>query len=224
MNYSISNNPTPRDKEEQPLQINYPIVNTLQLDKPIHFKPINFWDVIDNRNSTRNFRRLFLEEISAVLWASSKVKSLSLQENGYILTKRPASSAGARHPIDLIVISPTLNCKDLHYYNPFDHTLNKLNLTEFPLDDFLNHVSSIISLVDGTVVWFICHPHRTSAKYDNFQSLVWRDAGVLIHSIQIACCGLGLSSCPVGSLGEPFISSGFSRIGDIFGVGGIIIG
>jgi SagB-type dehydrogenase family enzyme len=220
----MPSNPFPKNKEDDPLIVHYPIVNTLKLDEPGYYKPVNFWDVLRNRSSGRDFRKLSLEEISAVLWASSKVKNLAVQENGYILTHRPASSAGARHPIDLVVTSSTLNCNEFHYYNPFDHTLNKLDLVNFSIDAFLHHIASVISLGEGTIIWFICHPQRTSAKYENFQSLVWRDAGVLIHSIQIACCGLSLNSCPVGSLGEPFISKGFSDVGDIFGVGGILIG
>ena len=217
-------NPFPKDNEDEPLVVNYPIINTLKLDQPSHYTPINFWDVLNKRNSKRTFRELSLHEISTLLWASSKVKNLAVQENGYILTYRPSSSAGARHPIDLVVMSPTLHSKEFHYYNPFDHSLNKLSLSNFSTADFLNHVASIIPVGEGTIIWFICHPHRTSAKYENFQSLVWRDAGVLIHSIQIACCALGLNSCPVGSLGEPFISEGFLNVSNVFGVGGIIVG
>ena len=220
----MKNNPIPKNAEEFPIKVEYPIVQTIKLDQSKDYSPVNFWDVLNNRRSSRNFRKLSLDEISSVLWASSKVKSLSVQKNGYILTHRPASSAGARHPIDIIILSATLNCKEFHYYNPFDHSLNRLKLEKFSVDDFLNHVESVIPFGDGTIVWFICHPHRTSAKYDNFQSLVWRDAGVLIHSLQMVCSALGLNSCPVGSLGEPFISQGFSPLGEIFGVGGIIIG
>lgn len=220
----MKDNPIPKKEEDFPIRIDYPIVQTVKLDRSTHYPPLNFWDVVNNRMSSRNFRKLSLDEIGSALWAASKVKSLSIQENGYILTHRPASSAGARHPIDIIILSATLNCKEFHYYNPFDHSLNKLRLENFLVDDFLNHVESIIPYGEGTIVWFICHPDRTSAKYENFQSLVWRDAGTLIHSMQIACSALGLSSCPIGSLGEPFISQGFSPLGEIFGVGGMVIG
>lgn len=220
----MQNNPSPKNNESIPSIIDYPIVDTLKLSVPDSFSPINFWDVLNNRRSKRSFRKISVSELSNLLWVSAKVKNIVVQENGYILSQRPSSSAGAIHPIDIAIISGALQTKVFHYYNAFDHSLNKLTLSNFRYSDFLEHVESLISYGEGTIIWFICHPDRTAAKYENSQSLVWRDAGVLIHSMQIACSALELNSCPVGTLGEPFISEGFSEKGNVFGIGGIVIG
>ena len=142
-----------------------------------------------------------------------------------ILTHRPSASAGSRHPIDVLVLSPILDSgKMIYYYNSFEHNLNKLTIAPDLVKNFLHHLDSILSINSGTILWFVAHPERTSVKYEHPLSLIWRDAGALIHCVQVACSAQGLNSCALGSLGEPFISEMFSNEGTVFGVGGIVVG
>lgn len=218
------NNPSLREQESNPTVFSYPICDTVRLLAPSNLKPINFWDVINNRRSNRSFQQLSLQQISNLLWVSAKVKNISVQENGYILTQRPNASAGARHPIDIIILSPLLENDCFFYYNPFEHSLNKLLLDDKLIEEFTNHLDAIIKVTNGTIIWFIAHPSRTEAKYNDPLSLIWRDAGTLIHSIEVVCSGFAINSCAVGTLGEPYISKMFSSHGNLFGVGGIIVG
>lgn len=218
-------NPSPKKKEGKSIIFNYPIIDTIELIKPSYIKPINFWDVINDRRSTREFHELSLDEISKILWISAKVKEIFVQDNGYVLTQRPSASAGARHPIDIVVLSTVLDSlKSIYYYNPFSHNLNRLTLKTDFIEQLKSHVNLIFDLKISTIFWFVAHPSRTEAKYKNYLSLVWRDAGALIHSIQITCAGLGINSCAVGTLGEPYISKMFLENGEVFGVGGVIVG
>jgi len=225
MNYLMFSNPFPKKEEDQLSAFIYPIIETVVLYAPDYIEPIDFWDVLKNRRSSREFQRLSLNEISKILWMSAKVHKLNVQDNGYILTQRPNASAGARHPIDIIVLSPILNSSvSFYYYNPFEHSLNKLNLEDNFIQQLRIHVNSILDVNDSTIIWFIAHPSRTEAKYDDAVSLIWRDAGALIQTIQLVCTSLKYNSCAVGTLGEPFISKMFSKSGRVFGVGGIVIG
>lgn len=218
-------NPTPKDQEDDVNSFYYPIGATMRLSKPEKPQPVNFWDVVINRRTRRTFSLLTLQEISDILWYSAKVQNIAVQDNGYILTYRPSSSAGARHPIDILVMSPILeDFKSCYYYNPFEHSLNKLTIAEDITSQFISHISPTIQVQHGTILWFVAHVQRTTAKYKNAESLIWRDAGALIHSIQIASVGCNKSSCPIGSLGEPIISKMFPDNINIISCGGIIIG
>jgi SagB-type dehydrogenase family enzyme len=217
-------NPTPKKDEDKAIVFNYPITQILELTKPRDIESINFWEVIENRRSTREFRELSLDEISNVLM-SAKVKEIFVQNDGYILTHRSSASAGARHPIDIIVLSPILDSfKSFYYYNPFLHSLNKLGFESNIIEQFQDHINSILFSDKATIFWFVAHPDRTEAKYLNALSLIWRDAGALINHIQLVCTALNINSCALGSLGEPFISKLFSSIGEVYGVGGILLG
>lgn len=218
-------NPEPKRNEDAPVVFHYPVDNSIQLIRPSHIEPIYLADVIAQRRSTHIFRQLSLVEISKVLWLSAKVQEIAWQSNGYILSRRPSASAGARHPIDILIMSPILDSlKSFHYYNPFAHSLSRLVLSDILIEEFTNHVSSVLDVANATIIWFIAHPDRTEAKYNNAQSLIWKDAGALIHSIQIACAGYNIKSCPVGSLGEPYISQMFKEHGNVFSAGGIVVG
>lgn len=218
-------NPRPKPNEQIPDSFSYPIVETLKLPTPVHFPRNDIWEILRNRKSSRTLNSLSMEEIGMVLWASSKVMQLVVQENTYVLTHRPSASAGARHPIDIILSSPILNGnKSFYYYNPFAHTLNRLSLDINVLKKFQQHVNSILDVSNATVFWFMAHPSRTEAKYDNSASLIWRDAGALINCVQLACSASNINSCPIGSLGEPYISELFQDVGCVYGTGGIAIG
>lgn len=218
------NNPEPKKQIEKAPEFVYAICDTIRLSVPTVFPSTSFWKIIRDRKSSKEFKQLSIEQISNILYLASKTKDVTVDSDGYVLTHRPSASAGARHPIDILVISPILGKNVLHYYNPFEHTINKLDLNSENIDQFLLHVNGSINLNNATVIWFLAHPSRTSTKYDNAVSLIWRDAGALIHSIQLACTFYDISSCPLGTLGEPYISDIFSNFGMVWSAGGIVIG
>ncbi|UEG51393.1 SagB family peptide dehydrogenase [Mucilaginibacter daejeonensis] len=216
-------NPHVKLTEEPVTGYEYQLGDRIKLSCPETLLMIPFGKVITNRRSTRKFNAVMLTQLSQLLWYTAKVKNLHLQENGYILTHRGAPSAGARHPIDIIVYNSTMFHREhFYYYNPFDHSLN-LIMNEVVIAPFIIHINKIVNIGRGTLLWFVAHSQRTNSKYENADSLIWRDAGALINSIQLTCTALNLSSCPIGSLGEPYISSFFADP-DVFGAGGIIIG
>lgn len=218
------NNPEPQKDIGNVPQFTYPISETVRLAIPTVFPSTNFIDVIQERKSCRDFKGLSIDQLSNLLWLSCKVKDIAIDSTGYILTHRPSASAGGRHPIDVLVLSPILGNSTVYYYNPFEHTLNKLYLVDTDVAELQSHVNESIALGGATILWLLTHPARTTAKYNNAVSLIWRDAGALIHSIQLACTFLNTNSCALGSLGEPYISNIFSKIGEVWSAGGIVIG
>lgn len=218
------NNPQPKPTEERVTSFDYPIQHTVKLSQDIDPLSARFDEVITSRKSQRTFSGINLQQLSNILWYTAKVKQTFVQENGYILTHRGTPSAGARHPIDMLIINRTLLNSNLpHYYNPFEHTLNMLDLSAQPVVDFIEHINAIISITNATIIWFVAHPERTEAKYENPETLIWRDAGALINSIQLTCAASNVNCCSIGSLGEPFIGNFFNQT-DIFGAGGLLIG
>lgn len=218
-------NPQPKATEERVTSFNYPIQHTIKLSKNIDPLPARFDQVITGRKSQRTFSGNNLQQLSNILWYTAKVKQTFVQDNGYVLTHRGTPSAGARHPIDILIIDKVLFDNDLpHYYNPIEHSLNKLDLATQIVETFIRHIDTLIDTTNATIMWFVVHPERTAAKYENPESLIWRDAGALINSVQLTCTALNIKCCPVGSLGEPYIGEFFNHQEGIFGAGGLLIG
>jgi hypothetical protein len=64
------------------------------------------------------------------------------------------------------------------------------------------------ALVDckrASVIAFAAEVGRTSVKYANPESLVWRDAGVLLGYLHLCAEALGLAFTPLGITGDPYI-------------------
>jgi SagB-type dehydrogenase family enzyme len=218
-------NPQPRTTEEKVASFEYPVQYTFKLPAAISAIPTRFDEIISKRKSTRDFSGITLQQLSDILWYTAKVKKTFVQDNGYILTHRGTPSAGARHPIDMLIINEELFNTNLpHYYNPFEHSLNRLGVPQQTVKNFITHVDEVVPKTNATLIWFIAHPKRTAAKYENPESLIWRDAGALINSIQLTCTALNINCCAIGTLGEPYISDFFNHQDDIFGTGGLLIG
>jgi SagB-type dehydrogenase family enzyme len=218
-------NPKVKQLEEIVPVFNYDILETTKLSKTITPLPSRFDKVIENRKSVRNFNKLTLQQLSDILWYVAKVKKTFLQENEYILTHRGTPSAGARHPIDILIYNPTLLTQaNFYYYNAFEHSINKLANSHGNIINFISDINKIVDTSNATIIWFVAHKQRTTAKYSNADSLIWRDVGALINGIQLVCTAMDLNSCPIGILGEPFISNFFNNQIDVSGAGGILIG
>ncbi|WP_138992754.1 nitroreductase family protein [Larkinella sp. C7] len=221
------NNPIPKAFEEPYSPILYPIAKKKYLKEPSLKPEDSFLDVLVNRRTYRKFVRLSEDQLSAILWHSAKATELQFQENGFIWSHRPCPSAGGRHPIDLIISQPeAINTRKLALYNPIDHSLNELTLDTTQCLQFIEHINEVVPIGDATIIWFIADQFRTESKYINPLSLIWRDAGAFLNSLQLVCCAFKIACCPLGSLGEPFISDLFGEYTPmpIFGVGGCLVG
>ncbi|RZL06161.1 MAG: hypothetical protein EOO89_24765, partial [Pedobacter sp.] len=179
-------------------------------------------ELISARKSGRSFLHLELEQLADLLWYSAKSIETFCNDKGYVTSHRSSPSAGARHPIDLLIHRPQVG--GLEYYNPFEHSLCALGLEEEIVLQFIGHIQVSMPDQSGTLIWFLAHPNRTTAKYENADSLIWRDAGALIQSIQLTAAAMGLGSCAIGTLGEPFLSMMFDQNATILSAGGIIVG
>ncbi|HKS06829.1 MAG TPA: hypothetical protein VJR92_10985 [Gemmatimonadaceae bacterium] len=75
----------------------------------------------------------------------------------------------------------------------------------------------------ATTIWMVIEPGRTSRKYANAHSLVWRDAGVVLAGIALVAAAMNFACRPLGMTGEPELSAalGFKALR---GAGGLLVG
>lgn len=214
-------NPRPKAKEDAVKPFHYSTGRSFRLPQPETSNSVDFFEVLHNRRSEIGLSSLDKMELGTLLWHSAKVSGTHVQQDGYILSQRPSPSAGARHPIDLLIVSPAVSAL-MCYYNPFEHVLYELLLPDQVFQGFIDHVNQNVSMENATLIWMIAHPQRTMAKYNNAESLIWRDAGALLQCIQMVSTALGLCSTPLGTLGLPYINQLFENT-STFSCGGIII-
>lgn len=221
----IGKNPEPRKRFKKLKTFSYEVKEYISLPKANQPPDVPFFEVLKTRKSERSFSPLTMQQVSDLLWNAAKVKSVSVSDEDQILSQRASISAGAIHPVD-IFISPAklLEERELFYYDPFGHKLGHLITDKQLLFDFFKTIHMCLDCTNATIIWFGACVERTSTKYKNPESLVWRDAGALLMTIHLGSFALNLRSCAIGTLAEPNFTTLLGEQYHLLSVGGILIG
>jgi hypothetical protein len=209
--------PTPRKGWKPNVQAPWPSGRREVLPKGLEGPEVTLRDVFANRRSRREFKPLALESLSQLLVLACKVH-FSICDTTQ--SSRPAPSAGALHPIHVLLHRPgdeLWNC-----YDPFEHALVDVASQISPIA-VREDLGAIMPGDDATLLLFAAEPSGTFAKYEHACSLVWRDAGILQGYFSMAAEALGLHFCLLGVTGEPWVSRLVCEKA-LFGVGAAYVG
>lgn len=212
--------PTPRDtiKPHRPLE--WPDGSTLRLSEDLPDGDIGAFSLLQSRRSARNLFAVSPEDLSGWLILSCRVQQRQASGLGFDLTRRPSPSAGAIHPIHVVLAWPQAG--DWQRYDAFDHTLRTFRSKADPAEAH-NQLQQVLAAPEATLVLLVAEVGRTQAKYQHAASLVWRDAGALLATMGLAAHALSLDFCPLGVTGEPWASSLLEEHG-LVGVGAAFVG
>lgn len=213
--------PRPLDRVEQYVPYSWPKGNVRELPVPDSLPTTSFVDVVSSRRTRRVFNRLSVNQLSQLLWLSCRCQEKGDLSLGFPIELHPVSSAGAIHPIHVLIFETTDQL--LWRYNPDNHELISLNGTSHILEHLKNAAEEVLPLQQTTVMVFVAEPGKTFAKYRNASSLIWRDAGVLLGHLGLVSESLGINFCPLGITGEPW-SSRLDTHGNLVGVGLALLG
>lgn len=177
-------------------------------------------DLFRSRRTARDFGTVSPADLSDWFDLSCRVQQRQASELGFDLTRRPAPSAGAIHPIHVVLAWP--KASSWHRYDPFDHSLQAFNGIAQAWEAHAN-LQQVLPAPNATLVLLAAEVGRTAAKYDHAASLVWRDAGALLATMALAAHALSLAFCPLGVTGEPWTGRLLEERG-LVGVGAAFLG
>lgn len=173
------------------------------------------------RRTRRHFGLIGLSDVAAFLQLVAQPAMTIVGAYGPV-ELRPAPSAGARHPIDLLVVDPRrLTCA---VYRPRENCLDTIGVNADSVKELVAAATRLLEPEEGILVWLVAQPGRTMMKYDHAESFVMFDAGALVATMSFAAQALGLSFCPLGTSGEPTISQLLRSRGKIVGLLGGVLG
>lgn len=180
-----------------------------------------FSEVLDARTSLRQFSAVHDQQLGTFLWHACRTRGVGPSNLGFTLEHRAAPSAGAIHPIHLIVRRP--NEHRWFLYKPNTHQLVELICATERLAGLYEFSLQVLGAEEATRILFLAEPGKTLGKYKNGSSLVWRDAGVLLGIMALTATAQGLNFCPLGITGEPWASA-LADKGKLAGVGLALLG
>jgi hypothetical protein len=90
----------------------------------------------------------------------------------------------------------------LYRYSPSEHAIVEVPGSKDNAEHAIAAARSSLQLGQGWALALVAEPGKTGAKYENPESLVWRDAGVVLGYMSVIAEALGLAFCPLGMTGE----------------------
>lgn len=196
-------NPVPRQDPEAYAPWQWPVVRSIAL--PAASDVVSQWpEALLQRRSRRDFAPIDIHALSTLLWHTVRCQCTAESPMGFSLQQRPVPSAGAIHPVHLLVQLP-LEGGQWARYNSMTHALDVLGRASTVLQGLCEEAGQVIRTEPGSLLLFVAEPAMTAAKYENPCSLVWRDAGVMQGALAIGAEALALNYCLLGITGDPWV-------------------
>lgn len=219
--WTFLGNPAPRKQLREYTPWRWPVVRSITLPVVSDISR-TCASVLLERRSRRTFSALGLEELSPLLWHTLRCQRTADSPLGFALQQRPTPSAGAIHPVHLVMQVPG-ESRQWARYSPISHTLDVIG----PSADILNvlraEAGQVLDTQSGSLLLFVAEPAMTAAKYENADSLIWRDAGIMQAALAIVAQALALNYCLLGITGDPWVGR-LSEQCQLVGVGIAVLG
>ena len=217
MNWFDLGNPRPLPAPDPYIPIVWPDGEAVPLPawQPGSVDELSFAQLVARRRTRRSFGKLKSEHLGALLDLSCRVHQTGEASLGFPITRRPTPSAGAIHPIHLLLINP--GEATWYRYDAFTHALKAVKANSDPREARIA-MEAIVPAADATLIVFAAEVGKVAARYAHPASLIWRDAGVLLGFLAMSAEALDLSFCTLGVTGEPWVSQLLDEVG-LVGVG-----
>lgn len=211
----------PRETPKKYREFEWPAGRTTELGAKLDALDVDLATVLRHRQSTRDFLPIALPQLGSLLWLVARTHSRRESPFGFHQQYRPYPSAGALHPIHLLC--QRLSGNSWERYDPIGHVLVAIPGTESLADAARQSASRVIPTREATVLALVAEPGKTDAKYEHPESLVWRDAGVVLGYVSVVAEALNLAFCPLGLTGNNYIAP-IATSGKLQGAGLAVLG
>lgn len=202
----------------------YKTSDILYLDWEPAVEHADFFLTCLTRKTERIFHEPTLADVSKLLWFSVKTFQVGRDLWGSEVKHKPVPSSGGRHPVDIIYITYLDDMWKCFLYDDYAHALLLFPLETQKIEAFVQRVSMILDPQMGSILWFISQDMKVSSKYENAESLIWRDAGAILGHLALVAQALELNFCPLGITGAIELEQLLGLPSALSALGGGIVG
>jgi hypothetical protein len=219
----INRDPSPRGIPRRHLALRWPVLQRIKTFPIIPPPAMTFPDLVEARRSVRKIGPIPLRDVLNYV-AFATYARFELVDDNLGRTQRPAMSAGALHPIDVLVIS---GLKSPHVFrcDAEHHQVERLRVSNpEALKQFLAKAYALLPEAEGSFLALVADSDKTQAVYRDCVSLIWRDAGALLQTLNLCAIAYGMGFCAMGILGQELIEALFTRDCSAIAVGAACVG
>jgi hypothetical protein len=163
---------------------------------------VSFVDVFEQRRSTRALAPATVDAMMTVFHFGLTPRFWQ-EGDGMRRSRRPALSAGALHPISVVLFADSV----VYRVNAELCTLDRLTFPSDAYETWLGRCMLLLPNARGAFIALVADMGRSRAAYENSESLILRDAGAMLQTLALAAKWFGLGFCPLGILGNEVVSA-----------------
>lgn len=190
---------------------------------PAQPEPRDFFEVLRSRKCSRTLDRLGALELGELLYRTAKTLEVRRRFVEPDWEHRPLPSSGGCNAVGILVVPPPNAEEEVGIYDSRVHGLRLVNNAP----EIQKLAAGLLEKMDihgePTLLTFFADPGRIAGYYSNWESLVWRDSGVLVGGLSLTACAMKIGFCPLGFSGDSIVRAAFPDQ-DVFGVGGGVVG
>lgn len=205
------------DKKHNP-RYQFDIEERILLPRPPNLGIVDFDELLIDRHSRTPQKIPSADAVSSLLWYTLKSRRIEKHEEGRQWIHCGIPSSGGLHAVNTLLVSSETPSK-LFLYERHSHRLDRLKV-ENTL--FYDHSLQLINW-KGYLFVHIADMDLIGKYYENAQSLVLRDSGVINGCMSWVSAALNISFRPLGTTFNEQVRETFKN-SSILGVGGAVFG
>lgn len=162
-----------------------------------------FADTVARRHSSRRLGPPSVSQIGLVVARAGLSRRHARDSAGISIARRPAPSAGARHPLAIVVLAGDVVGLPSGGW-VLDPDAAVLRPAAYAPDAVSRALARICEALDishppPAAILAVGRPDVTLNRYPDGISLLWREVGALLMLIHLAATDIGLGSCIAGT-------------------------
>jgi len=166
----------------------------------------SFDDIFENRRTRRIISEVSLRETRAFV---AHVFAPRQMGRGRLtgLTRKTMISAGALHPIDVLIVAGPDVIEPILFSDRHKKFLTVPILDQTGFRSAISEAADILPNASGHLILFAGDKRRVSKAYKSPQTLLWRDGGAAAQACSMAAFATDYGFCPMGYSGAAILSA-----------------
>ena len=161
---------------------------------------VDLFDLLEVRRSRREFEKMSIQDISTLLWFTQR--HTATIPNTTDRVKSPVATAGALASVRTAVLRPR---EKAWVYDAARHQADVLSASIDACDQIRTSANKFFSIGGGSLLLFFAHRPLVRKYYKSPESLILREAGVLLGALALVAEALEFSFCPLGTTAEDWL-------------------
>ena len=141
-----------------------------------------------------------IQDISTLLWFTQRHTATIPGASDRV--KTPIPTAGALASVRTVVLRPH---EEAWVYDATKHRADVLSINIDACNDIRTSACEFFNIGDGALLLFFAHRAFVEMYYESPESLIQREAGVLLGALALVAEALKFSFCPLGTTAEDWL-------------------